>query len=144
LCGPEDDLREGCLRAYADEKARGTEFIAILGYLEQWMADAGAELYEKRREQNQQRIAREKAASEVRLRSGADCPWTEVKSVTTGIHCRKNGRLYRLVKVEKGMVEVSQVTALDDKRGVYIGRYFSRSEATKVLNEVAYKPEWNG
>src|SRR4051812_40065581 len=25
LYGPEDDLREGCLRAYADEKARGTE-----------------------------------------------------------------------------------------------------------------------
>jgi hypothetical protein len=84
LYGPEGGLREGCLRAYAEEKARGTEFIATLGYLEQWMANAGTELYEKRREQNQQRIAREKAASEVRLRTGADCPWTEVKSVTPG------------------------------------------------------------
>jgi hypothetical protein len=46
------------------------------------------------------------------------------------------------VKVEKDMVEVSHVKALDDKRGVYIGRHFTRSEATKVLNEVAYKPEW--
>lgn len=143
--GPDEELREGCLAAYAEQKAAGTEMIAILGYLEMWMYEAGKPLHELRKQRDKERIAREKATAEARLRSGADCPWTEVRSIGAGVHCRKSGRLFRLAKASDlypGMLEVTQVKALDDKRGTYIGRYHTRSEATKVLVELVRKPDW--
>jgi hypothetical protein len=119
--------------------------IAILGYLEMWMYEAGKPLHELRKQREKERIAREKATAEARLRSGADCPWTEVKTIVTGIHCRKSGRLFRLTKASDfypGMLEVTQVKTLDDKRGTYIGRYRTRTEATKVLLELIRRPDW--
>jgi hypothetical protein len=86
-----------------------------------------------------------KATAEARLRSGADCPWTEVKSIVAGVHCRKSGRLFRLTKASDlypGMLDVTQVKTLDNKRVTYIGRYHTRTEATKVLLELISRPDW--
>ena len=34
--GPDEAIKEASFSAYAEEKAKGTEFIAILGWLEEW------------------------------------------------------------------------------------------------------------
>src|SRR5208282_68829 len=92
---PDEAIKDECLAAYAQEKAAGTEFIAILGWLEDWMIGAKERLTRREQRENQERIAREKEAAEKRLRSGADCPWTQTAGIAD-LHCRRNGRLYRL------------------------------------------------
>jgi hypothetical protein len=37
---------------------------------------------------------------------------------------------------------VLEVKSFEDKRGVSIGRYRTRTDASKAVLEVAYKPEW--
>jgi hypothetical protein len=39
-------------------------------------------------------------------------------------------------------VEVFRVHYLEEKRGASIGRYRTRGDATKAINEIAYKDEW--
>jgi hypothetical protein len=39
-------------------------------------------------------------------------------------------------------VEVLEVKSFEDKRGLSIGRYRARTDASKAVLEVAYKPEW--
>jgi hypothetical protein len=38
--------------------------------------------------------------------------------------------------------EVVAVKSFGDKRGITVGRYRTRTDATKAVLEVAYKPEW--
>lgn len=145
--GPDEAIKEASFAAYAEEKAKGTEFIAILGWLEEWTWGAEERLRRQRAEENRERVAQEKRRAEARLRSGADCPWTVVAGVVDS-HCRKNGRLFRLKALEKSgsplapKFEVLEVKTLEDKRGVPVGRYRTRGEASKAVLEVAYKPEW--
>ena len=143
---PGEAIKVECLPAYAHEKATGTEFIAILGWLEEWMIGANERLMRRQQRDNQERIAREKEMAETRLRSGADCPWTQAVGVAD-LHRRRNGRLYRLRALDgKGplepKVEVFRVHYLEEKRGASIGRYRTRGDATKAINEIAYKDEW--
>jgi hypothetical protein len=145
--GPDEELKAAALGAYAEEKAKGTEFIAILGWLEEWMWGAEENLRRKRNQERQEQIEREKRNAEARLRSGADCPWTPAAGLAD-LHCRKNARLFRLKALEKSTsplspkFEVLEIKSFEDKRGVPIGRYRTRSDASKAVLEVAYKPEW--
>jgi hypothetical protein len=145
--GPEEELKNAALTAYAEEKAKGTEFIAMLGWLEEWMWGAGENLRRKRDKERQEQIEQDKRNAEARLRSGADCPWTAAAGLAD-LHCRKNARLFRLKALERAAsplspkFEVFEVKSVDEKRGVPIGRYRTRSDASKAVLEVAYKPEW--
>jgi hypothetical protein len=145
--GPDEELKEGSFAAYAEEKAKGTEFIAILGWLEEWTWGADERLWRKREEVRRQHIEQEKRNAEARLRSGADCPWTAAAALA-GLHCRKNARLFRLKTLDKGesplapKFEVLEVKSFEDQRGALIGRYRTRSDASKAVLEVAYKPQW--
>lgn len=140
--GPDEYFKEACLAEYVKQKDAGTEFIAILGYLEEWLDETSKNYFALQQLQHRQRVEDQKKASEMRLLSGADCPWTDVKPFT-GSHCRKNGRLYRLVKKDNKLFEASRVKELDDKRGVIIGIYKTKSDATRAISEIAYKDEWN-
>ena len=145
--GPGEELKEGSFAAYAEEKAKGTEFIAILGYLEEWTWGAEERLRQKQDAERRQRIEQDKRNAEARLRSGADCPWTAVSDLA-GVYCQKNARLFRLKALDRGesplapKFEALEVKSFEDKRGVSIGRYRTRSDASKAVLEVAYKPEW--
>jgi hypothetical protein len=63
-------------------------------------------------------------------------------------YCRKNARLFRLKVLDAGgsplspRFEVLEVKSFEDKRGVSIGRYRTRTDASKAVLEVAYKPMW--
>jgi hypothetical protein len=145
--GPDEELKEGSFAAYAEEKAEGTEFIAILGWLEEWTWGADERLRRKQEEERRQHIEQEKRNAEARLRSGADCPWTAAAALA-GLYCRKNARLFRLKTLDKAesalapKFEVLEVKSFEDKRGSLIGRYRTRSDASKAVLEVAYKPQW--
>ncbi len=145
--GPDVELKDASYAAYAEEKSKGTEFIAILGWLEEWTWGAEERLRRKRDEEHRKRTEQDKRNAEARLRSGADCPWTAATGIAD-LHCRKNGRLFRLKPLEKGAsplaptVEVWEVKSLEDKRGVPIGRYRTRGDASKAVLEVAYQPGW--
>jgi hypothetical protein len=66
------------------------------------------------------------------------------------LHCRKNGRLFRLKALEKAdtplapRFEVLEVKGPEekDRKGITIGRYRTCRDASKAVLEVAYKPEW--
>lgn len=145
--GPEEEIKESSLAAYAEEKARGTEFIAILGWLEEWTWGAQERLRRKQEEERHERIAQDKRNAEARLRSGADCPWTALVGFSD-LYSRKNARLFRLKPFDKvdsvfaPKFEVLEVKSFEDKRGVPIGRYRTRSDASKAILDVAYKPDW--
>ena len=94
--GPDEELKEGSFAAFAKEKAIGTEFIAILGWLEEWTWGAQESLRRKREERQRQRIEQDKRNAEARVRSGADCPWTALAGLAD-LYCRKNARLFRLM-----------------------------------------------
>jgi hypothetical protein len=145
--GPDEELKEAEFAAYAEEKAKGTEFIAILGWLEEWAWGAEERLRRRREDERRKRIAQEKRNAESRLRSGADCSWTAAAGFAD-LYCRKNVRLFRLKALDNGgsplapKFEVLEVKSIEDKRDVTIGRYRTRSDASKAVLEVAYKPEW--
>jgi hypothetical protein len=90
--GPDEGVKTEALAVYAAEKEYGTEFIAILGHLQEWQVDAEARLYQQRETERHARIAEAKRAAEARLRSGAHSPWTPAAG-TADLHCIKNGRL---------------------------------------------------
>jgi len=146
--GPSEEIKEISLDAYTEEKAKGTEFIAILGWMEEWTADAEERLRQQQKVKRRDAIALEKQRAEARLRSGADCGWTVVDGVVD-THCRRNGRLFRLKALPKyaspnsPKLELIEVKTLDDKRGTLIGQYHTRGDAAKALLEVAYKPGWS-
>lgn len=145
--GADDELKEASFEAYRQVKATGTEFIAILGWLEEWTWGAEERLRRKREIDRREQIAADKRNAELRLRSGADCPWTQIAG-DADLHSRKNNRLFRLRELKKPTsplapkFEVLEVTTLDAKRGTQIGQYRTRSDASKAVMEVAYKPDW--
>jgi hypothetical protein len=144
---PAKELKDASYAAFEEEKAKGTEFIAILGWLEEWTWGADQLLRKKQEADWRERREQEKKRVEARLRSGADCPWSAAPAIAD-LHCRKNGRLFRLKPLEKGgspltpKFEVLEVKSLEDKKGVRIGHYLSRAEASKAVLEVAYNPDW--
>jgi hypothetical protein len=142
---PAEEIEAEALAVFAEEKARGTEFIAILGYLEEWYWGAEQRLRLKREKERHERIAQEKQLAEARLRNGADCPWTAATDIID-LHCRKNGRLYRLrglkfASKHEPAFEVLRVDSLDAKRGRPVGRYRTRSEANTAVANVAWQED---
>lgn len=142
---PNAEIEAEALAAFAEEKARGTEFIAVLGYMEEWSHGVEERLRQKRERGRRDQIAREKQIAEARLRNGADCPWTAATDITD-LHCRKNGRLYRLRALQptnkfEPAFEVLRVDHLDAKRGRPVGRYRTRTDASKAVATVAWQED---
>jgi len=142
---PPDSLEAEAFAVFAEEKAKGTEFIAILGYMEDWYLGATERLRLKAEKEQRERIAEEKRIAEARLRNGADCPWTAAAGAPD-LHCCKNGRLYRLHALKntgkfEPAFEVLRVDHLGAKRGRTVGRYRTRGDATKAVANVAYQED---
>ncbi len=62
------------------------------------------------------------------------------------LHCRKNGRLYRLRALQptgkyEPAFEVLRVDYLDAKRGRPVGRYRTRGEASKAVANLSYQED---
>lgn len=95
----------------------------------------------ERQERYKQSREEDKIAREQRLLADADCRWTQIRG-SPHWYCRANGRTYRLSPTEDRMWNLCRVdsTSLEEK-GSYIGKYRRRGDVTKLVAEMAYRPE---
>lgn len=136
-----DDFRAGCLALYEMEKAEGTELPAIIQMIRDHVEAEEERLRTEQRERYRQHRDEERAVREQRLRSGADCPWTQLPK-SPHWFCRINGRTYRLSPSTDKKWNLFRVQSVsDDEKGALIGKYQGRGDATKVVKEMAYQPE---
>lgn len=137
---PEKKSREGCEALYEREKAAGTELVAIVVLMGRYAAEEDERLRLAAGEER--RLRKEERAAELRelLLSGADCPWTSFDG-TGDAYCRANGRLFRLRRAGDRRLEMHRVGAVEDSAGRQVGRYQARADATKAVEQAAYRPE---
>lgn len=138
LSYPDERLRDACLEFYEAEKAKGTEFTAIVYALKDYVEVEEDRLRREWQEEVSRRGAEEKLAARKRLRSGADCKWTALEDGSKSVYARMNGRLFRLTVTDGGFQVLERLEGFDDPEPDWVGRYRHRRDATKVLKEVAY------
>lgn len=137
---PNEELQEGCLDIYGNEKSSGTELPAIIGRLQEHVEAEEQRLRSEREIAWRTRAQEEKDALEQRFRSGADCKWTQLGK-SKEFYCRINGRPYRLSPTKDKMWNLHRIESERDVSGILIGTYRSRGDTRKVLAQVAYQPE---
>ena len=136
---PTDELRESCESLFLREEMEGTEFPAIVGALQEHIEVESQRLQAEREARYRAHQEEQRLALERRFISGADCKWTPL-SGSKQLFCRLNGRAYRLSPLGDGAFEVSRITQPDDK-GVPVGRYKRRGDATKALTVIAFSED---
>jgi hypothetical protein len=137
---PKADLQAGCLALYEKEKTAGTEMPAIIGVLRDHVEREEERLRVEQREQYERWKADERQAREERLLSGADCKWTQLPK-SPDWFCRTNGRTFRLSPTKDKLWNLYSVTSVEDEKGSHVGKYARRGDASKVITELAFKPE---
>ena len=139
---PDTELQESCLRIYNRERELGTEMIAIIGELQEFVeAEKGRiDIERETRWREAQKIERENMRQ--RLLSGIDCKWTAFDQSNV-VFCRVNGRLYRLCQGKDKRWSLSRVKTVEDTDADLLGVYAGRREATKVIQAIAFQPERN-
>jgi hypothetical protein len=137
---PNEELREGCLALFRKEEEAGTELVAIVGALQEFVETEEERLRVERENLWRQRVEEERIALEQRFMSGADCKWTPVGG-SKELYCRLNGRTYRLSPTPEKIWDLRRVATPSDEAGISIGRYGRRGDATRALREIAYAPE---
>jgi hypothetical protein len=138
---PNEDLREGCLAIFAQEKAEGTELPAIIGLLSEHVEREEERIRLEREARYKRMRAEERQQAEQRLLSGADCGWTQIGKAPIW-YCRKNGRAFRLTQTPDKRWEMHRISGLSaEEKGKLIGRYGGRGDATKAVAQIAYLPE---
>lgn len=135
---PNERLRDGCLELYEKEKAKGTEFTAIIYALRDYVDEEENRLRRKWQDELSRRNEEEKLAERKRLRSGADGKWTALEDGSKSVYARMNGRPFRLTVTDDGFQVLERLESFDDLKPDWIGRYRYRRDATKVLRDVAY------
>jgi len=139
---PNDDLKDGCLALFAEEKALGTELPAIIGRLTEHV-EAEEERLRLEREASYKALREtERLAAEQRLLSGADCKWTSIQK-SRECYCRVNGRTYRLSPTRDKRWNLHRVAEISpEEMGNLIGTYGGKGDATKVVATIAYQMEY--
>lgn len=133
---PSAAKKDFCLAIYNEEKVRGTELAAIVQLIAERSAQEDIRDYEERRERRRRDLAEAAAEIEAQFISGADCKWTPLAS-HEGLYCRVNGRAFRLAKDAQKKFLLHRIDQPSDP-GMLVGRYGSRSDANRILGEVAY------
>jgi hypothetical protein len=137
----QEEFQSGCLALYEKEKALGTALPAIIGLLRDHVNQKEERLRIEQETRYQQSLEEERIQREQRLLSGADCTWTQLPN-SPNWYRRTNGRTYRLSPTKDKMWNLDRVTsATDNEEGALIGKYRRRGDATKVVKDMAYKPE---
>jgi hypothetical protein len=136
-----EEFRSGCLALYQKEKAAGTELAAIIGLLREHVDHEEDRIRVEQQESYKRWREEDRAAREQRLLLGADCKWTQLQK-SPNWYCRVNGRTYRVSPTKDKKWNLCRVNSVsDDEKGVLVGTYQGRGDATKVIAEMAYKPE---
>jgi hypothetical protein len=133
---PREDLRDDFRAIFSAEKAKGTEFVAIVGAIRDFLDKVELrEYYEgeerKKHEQEAERLEQEKT-----LRSGVDCDWLRPWECQD-LFLRKAGRLFRLRNIAHLDWEVSEIPGLDRvDEGKCVGRFKGRGCARTAIYDM--------
>lgn len=137
---PDEEQKDACLEIYNREHSAGTDMPAIVGAIQQFVEEDREARQRAQQEAYRAQVEADRLAAEERLLSGADCKWTALGKSKT-FHCRVNGRVFRLEPHPDKKFHLFRVKSPDDQNGELVGRYAGRTEATKAVGEMAYKPE---
>jgi hypothetical protein len=137
---PDEEQKDTCLEIYNRERSAGTDMPAIVGAIQRFVEEDREARRRARQEVYRAQVETDRLAAEERLLSGADCKWTALGKSKT-FHCRMNGRVFRLEPQPDKKFHLFRVKSVEDQNGELIGRYAGRTEATKVVGEMAYNPE---
>lgn len=137
---PDEEQKDACLEIYNREQSAGTDMPAIVGAIQQFVEEDREARRTAQQEAYRAQVEADRLAAEERLLSGADCKWTALGKSKT-FHCRVNGRVFRLEPQPDKKFHLSRVKEVDDQNGDLVGRYAGRTEATRVVADIAYKPE---
>lgn len=137
---PNDELREGCIAIYQKEKSEGTEMAAIVGALQAHVEREEERLRHEFQEKYRRQQEDARLELEQRFLSGADCKWTPINR-SKELYRRINGRTYRLAPLANKQWRLERIASPEDQKGIVLGIYGSRGEATKALELLAYRPE---
>lgn len=136
---PKEELKAGCLEVYAEERALGTEMMAIIGALQEHIELEEERLRREQEERYRRYREEELERLEQRFRIGADCGWTRLGG-SKDYYCRRNGRAFRIEQGKDKRWCLYRIKSVDDE-GVQVGTYLGRGDANKVIKQVAYEPE---
>ena len=136
---PDEDFKEACIELYRVERQAGTEMIAIAGAIRDYIEHADSERRKVLEQRWRAQREAEKLALEARFLAGADCGWTPVTG-SGSVWCRRNGRAYRLERRNDGRQDMFRSDGVDD-RGLLIGTYGTRADASKAVKVLAYQPD---
>lgn len=136
---PNDDVKDGCQSLYRAERAAGTEMMAIIGALQEFI-EAEEERLRVEREANYRRSQEEeRLRQEQMFMAGADTPWIKLGK-SKDLFCRKNGRSFRISHGKDNRWSLFRIANSEDE-GKLVGVYAGRGDANKALKVIAYEPE---
>ena len=137
---PDEAEKAACREIYDREREVGTDMPAIVAAVQQYVEEERERRHRAQQEARRGQIEADRLAAEARLHSGADCKWTALNHSKT-LHCRVNGRLFRLEPQPDKRLLLYRVSSPDEDSGEPVGRYARRADATDVVEQLAYKPE---
>jgi len=137
---PDQEFKKSCLAIYEAEKATGTELIAIIQAINEYLETETENRRIKRDEDFKKKAQEERLALEQKFLSGADCKWTTLGK-STEFYCRKNGRAFKIFQNAEKMWISMRIESADNQNGDIIGKYKLRGDASKVINQLAYLPD---
>src|SRR5262249_24403417 len=120
-------------------KAEGTELMAIIGAIREFIEVEEERLRKEREESYRQSQQKERERAQGLFRMGADCGWIPMDD-TKAFFCRKNGRAYRIEPTKERRWRLFRLPHSDGE-GFALGTYQNRGEANKALKAIAYEPE---
>lgn len=137
---PDERVKDACLALYATELEAGTELPAVIGALQEFADEERRRLDHEHQEKWKAAQAAERLALERRFLSGADCKWTSLEG-SKAVFMRRNGRAFRLSPTKEKRWELHRIEE-PQHAGVLLGTYATRSAANKVIDKIAYEPEF--
>lgn len=136
---PNEDVKEGCLAVFERERSAGTEMIAIIGAIQEFIEFEEERLRVLNEERYRQSREEERVRQEQMFMAGADTSWIKVGQ-SKDLFCRKNGRAFRIAQGKDKRWSLFRIANLDDA-GKLLGVYAGRGGANKALKQIAYEPE---
>lgn len=136
---PNEDVRDGCLKLYERERAAGTEMIAIVGAIQEFIEVEQERIRLEREERYRLSRQEELVRHEQMFRAGADTAWIKLAH-SKDLFCRKNGRAFRIARSKDKRWTLYRIANAEDV-GKVVGVYAGRSDANKALKQIAYEPE---
>lgn len=139
---PNDDVKDACLALYEKERAAGTEMMAIIGAIQEFIEAEEERLRVEREASYRQFQEDERIRQEAMFMAGADTGWIKL-GASKNLFCRKNGRAFRIAQGKDKRWTLFRIANADDV-GKVVGVYGGRGDANKALKTIAYEaePRW--